>query len=50
MVTPPLARLFQSKVMFLLKIIPNYDEPPLSGQPSLRDHLPVPQAWPFNLG
>ena len=48
MLTPPLARLFQSKVMFLPKVILNYDEPPLSGQPSLRGHLPVPRAWPFN--
>ena len=30
-----LARLFQSKVMFLLKIMLNYDEPLLSGQPPL---------------
>ena len=33
MLTPPLARLFQSKVMFLPKVILSYDEPPLSGQP-----------------
>ena len=50
MLTPPLARLIQSKVMFLPKVILNYDEPLLSGQPSLRGHLPVPRAWPFNGG
>ena len=30
----PFVRLFQNKVMFLLKIIQIYDEPLLSGQPS----------------
>ena len=35
----PVARLFQNKVTFLLKIMPIYDEPPLSS------HLAVPRGW-----
>ena len=50
MLTPPLARLFQSRVMFLLTIMLIYDEPLLSGQLSFRGQLPVPRAWPFNGG
>ena len=34
--------LFQNKVMFLLKIMLIYDDPLLSGQPPISDHLPVP--------
>jgi len=45
--TSPVVRLLQSKVMFLLKIIPIYDKPLLSGQP-----LPItPRVvayWRFN--
>ena len=36
--------LFQNKVMFLLKIMLIYDDPLLSGQPPISDHLPVPQG------
>ena len=40
----------QNKVILLRMIMLIYDEPPLSGQPPLRDHLPVSRVWPFNGG
>ena len=46
----PVARLFQNKVMFLLKIILIYDTLPLSDQPALSSHLPVPLECPLNGG
>ena len=46
----PVVRLFQNKLMFLLKIMPIYDKPLLSGQTPLNDHLPVPRGWPVNGG
>ena len=48
--TSPVARLFQNKLMFLLKIMLIYDKPLLSGQPPLGGHLLVPRGWPLNEG
>ena len=39
------ARFFQKKVMFLLKIMLIYDKPLLSGQTPLNGHLPVPRGY-----
>ena len=44
------ARLFQIKVMFLLKIMLISDKPLLRGQPPLSGHWLVPQEWPLNGG
>ena len=38
---PLIAYLFQTKVMFLLKIMLTYDKPQLCGQPQLSSHLLV---------
>ena len=46
----PVARLFQNKLMFLVKIMQIYDKPLLTGQTPLNDHLPVPRGRPLNRG
>ena len=47
---PPVALLFQNKLMFLPKIMLISDEPLLSSQPPLDSHLLVPRGWPLKGG